>query len=144
MATTNFACTQSNSYASNCTGCKAFDGNKNIGQAYRWQINSVSLTTWYSLTWYNPLSYNIKSLIIYNNEANYVAKAYQLYSGNELDNYNTLLEEGTNTITTASSSWKIDTSTNNNFYKYHQLKIQPNNTSSVQIGEIEITGTVKL
>jgi len=130
-------------------GWNCFNGIYNVAsEEARWQINSVSTSNAYAICWYNKLPYTITNLKIYNNEANYTVKNYIVYACNEYvsdvsSSTWTQLKTGTNTNTTGLSSWDISLE-NDNAYKYYQINCYPNNTTSLQIGEIIITAKIKI
>ena len=134
----NFACTQSNSLNSTTVAWRVFNGDSTTtGESNRWQINNIDTSSWYWLSWYNPNPIMLKGLTIYNSESTYVVKAYKIQGSNDNSNWTDIVT-GTNTNTTELGSWQIDMSNNTTSYPYFRIYCQPNNSTSMQISEIQI------
>lgn len=138
MGGNSFACSQS-TYLNDAMAFRCFNGDTTTsGESNRWQINNVNTSTQYWISWYNPKPLKTSSIKVYNNEVTYVVKNWELCGSDDNVNWTTLAT-GTNTNTTAFSSWTISVPSSAKAYKYFSLGCTPNSTTSMQIGEIQIT-----
>ena len=141
MGGDSFACNQNAYYSSTTLAwrCfKAWDGSS-IGESDRWQINSVSTSTYYYIEWYNPSAILVNKLTIYNAESSYTVRDYILQGSNDYSTWANIIS-GTNTNTAGKGMWEINVPDNMDAYKYFRLQCKPNTGTSLQICKIYISG----
>lgn len=116
----------------------AFDGNT----ASTYGFHSISGTKTGYIDIYNPIALNITNFKIYNqNYANRASSAGIIYGSNDGAEW-TQITTYTNSVQTANSSWDIDLSSNDNYYKYYRIESTAGGSDSYWvIIEIEITAT---
>lgn len=140
MGGDSFACDQSTYYTENSgdeqKAWYVFDGKFN-GQ--EWQVNSVSLTTWYWLSWYNPQPIKISKVGVTNAAGQYSMLAWKLQGSNDNSTW-TDLTTGTNENVSAVTTWYMEIpEEKQGFYKYYRIYCQPRSTTALMIRELTIT-----
>lgn len=141
MGGDSFACNQSTYYSTTTLAwrCfKAWDGSS-TSESDRWQINSVSTSTYYYIEWYNPSAILVEKLTIYNAESDYTVRDYILQGSNDYSTWTNIIS-GTNTNTGGKGMWEINLPDNLDAYKYFRLQCKPNSSTSLQICKIYISG----
>ena len=135
----SFAVACEKQYNANVPAWKAFNGTIVADTNNdRWQINSVTLGTYYWIGWYNPTELKINTLQVYNGQNSYHCGAWYIAASNDNSTWITL-KSGTNKNTGANTAWNPINLNMTKGYKYFRLYVQPTATNSMQIGEIQIT-----
>lgn len=135
MGGDTFACNQS-SYHTEKDGTKreawqAFDNNTGT----RWQVNGISLSTFYDIEWYCPIPIITSSLSM-QTSTNYPVKDYVLYGSN---NYRDWIELASGTNAGSSVDWTITiVADKQKEYSYFRLSCKPTNTTSMMVNSIGI------
>lgn len=144
MGGTSFACSQSAYYSDTSETAQyafyAFDG-VTADSGHEWQINSVSTSSYYWISWYNPKPLKISKIKVLNSQANYVVKNWNLQVSSDNKTWTTIAS-GTNTVTAGLTSWTITVpATSQVASKYYRLYVSPNNATALMIKELTITAT---
>ena len=140
MGGDTFACDQSD-YFTETSGeeqkaWRVFDGNKSV---HEWQVNTVSLTAWYWLSWYNPQPIKISKVGVRDSSASYSILAWKLQGSNDNSTWTDLIT-GTHESITGIAIWYMEVpEEKQGFYKYYRIYCQPRSTTALMIRELTIT-----
>lgn len=140
MGGDTFACNQSDYYTESSgdeqKAWRVFDGNKSV---HEWQVNNVSLTTWYWLSWYNPQPIKISKVGVTNAAGQYSILAWKLQGCDDNSSW-VDLATGTNENVSSVTTWYMEIpEEKQGFYKYYRIYCQPRVTTALMIRELTLT-----
>lgn len=133
-----FACTESSYYTESDgreqRAWRLFSGDS-TGE--EWQINSVSTSSTYWATFYNPNPLKISALQVQNGTGSFSPTKLVFQGSNDNSTWTTL-GTTTNNNTTTGDLWNatIDTT---GWYKYYRIVVTPRTTTSLQVARLKIT-----
>lgn len=140
MGGDTFACDQSDFYTESSSDEQkawyVFDGKFN-GQ--EWQVNTVSLDTWYWLSWYNPTPIKISKVGVTNAAGQYSILAWKLQGSSDNSTW-TDLTTGINENVSSVTTWYMEIpEEKQSFYKYYRIYCQPRSPTALMIRELTLT-----
>ena len=141
MGGDSFAVSSNVEYAENYA-CRAFDGIKDDTSYFHTPQNVK--TGYYDI--YNPIALNITHIKFYNQivAANRASSAGNIYGSNNGEEW-TLIKNYTNTVQAKASTWEIDLSSNEDYYKYYRIESTAGSSDQYWvIVEMEITATEEI